>query len=356
MANRVIVSSGHKIFFEGDSFSQLNKFLGKRKYTSYYILCDGNTLHFCLPKLILGCPKLSEAEIIELESGELSKNLEVCAHIWQTLIENQADRNSLLINLGGGVVSDIGGFVASVYKRGIDFINIPTTLLAMADASVGGKNGVDFLSLKNIIGTFSPPSNVYIHHSFLETLPNNHYKNGMAEIFKIALVSDNVFWSELQNEKITSNSRFCISKSVELKNKIVLADLYDKGQRQILNFGHTIGHAIESYFLGSPKFLLHGEAIVKGMIIESHISFQKKLISKKVLNDVVKSLVNYFQAELINFEAKTLLKLMLNDKKASDQQLKFCLLSGIGKAKIDVKVNESEILKAIDFYRDLHHA
>lgn len=347
----VIKSLGYNITIGKDALRSLSVFLKKTNFSSCFIICDENTIQFCLPKLITTCPILKDAEIIELESGEASKSLEFSAHIWQTLIENNADKNSLIINLGGGVVSDLGGFCASTYKRGIDFINVPTSLLAMADASVGGKTGIDFAGLKNSIGTFAQPKAVFVDPEFLKTLPARHYKNGLAEIFKMALISDKKFWEELKNLKPDHKAEQLVTKSITLKNKIVVKDPLDKGTRKILNFGHTIGHAIESLLLGTNEELLHGEAIVIGMLTESHIAFQKKFITKKELDEITFTLKKVFEPKKIgqlNYSA--IFALLKNDKKTSKNKLKFSLIHKTGTCKFDVEVNESQIKKAIDLY------
>ncbi|MEO6302998.1 MAG: 3-dehydroquinate synthase, partial [Bacteroidia bacterium] len=350
----VIKSIGYNITIGKNALKALSSFLKKAHYSSHIIICDENTIQFCLPTLIMSCPLLKDAEIIELESGEASKSLEFSAHIWQTLIENKADKNSLIINLGGGVVSDLGGFCASTYKRGIDFINIPTSLLAMADASVGGKTGIDFAGLKNSIGTFSQPRAVFIDPGFLKTLPKRHFQNGLAEIFKIALISDKKFWGELKTLDLEKKTEQIISKSVVLKNNIVLKDPFDKGTRKILNFGHSIGHAIESLLLGSGNELLHGEAIVIGMIIESHISFQKKLISKKELDELTSVLKHTFNAQQIHLlDQISILELLKNDKKNLKNKFKFALVSKIGSCKFDIEVTEVQIKKAFEFYNTI---
>ncbi|MBL7919739.1 MAG: 3-dehydroquinate synthase [Bacteroidia bacterium] len=346
----VIKSLGYNITIGKDALKKLSAFLKSAKYSSHFIICDENTIQFCLPTLIMTCPSLQEAEIIELESGEESKSLDFSAHIWQTLIENKADKNSLIINLGGGVVSDLGGFCASTYKRGIDFINIPTSLLAMADASVGGKTGIDFAGLKNSIGTFAQPKAVFVYPDFLKTLPQRHYKNGLAEVFKIALISDKAFWGVLRNLRPDHNSEQLLTKSITLKNKIVLKDPFDKGTRKILNFGHTIGHAIESLLLGTPNELLHGEAIVIGMLVETHIAFQKKLISKKELEEVTSTLKKTFETTKIELALGTVLELLKNDKKTSKNKFRFALINKIGTAKFDVEVNDTHVKKAFDHY------
>ncbi|HOZ88147.1 MAG TPA: 3-dehydroquinate synthase family protein, partial [Bacteroidia bacterium] len=194
----LIKSGGYQITIGKKALNGLSAFLAKNRYSSFYILCDENTLQCCLPTLVISCKALAQAQVIEIESGESSKSMEFCAQVLQTLAENGADKKALLINLGGGVVSDLGGFSASVYKRGIHFINIPTTLLAMADASVGGKTGIDFAGVKNLVGTFAQPRAVFIYPDFLKTLPQRHVVNGFAEIYKIALVSDSKFWNELK--------------------------------------------------------------------------------------------------------------------------------------------------------------
>jgi 3-dehydroquinate synthase len=346
-----IKSNGYTIEIGTRIFESINSFLTKKKYSQHIIICDSNTLHHCLSKLILNCKQLVDAEIIELELGEETKSIEISTHIWQTLIENKADKQSLIINLGGGVVSDIGGFCASTYKRGIDFINIPTSLLAMADASVGGKTGIDFNGLKNSIGTFAQPQAVFINPDFLKTLPKRHFKNGLAEIFKIALISDKKFWVELNTINLEKYAEKLIVKSVELKNKLVTKDPFDKTVRKTLNFGHSIGHAIEALSLNATDTLLHGEAIVIGMMIESHIAFQKKLIAKKELDEVFSVLKNMFEPIHINqLNLASILELLKNDKKNSNNKFRFALINNIGSCAFDLDVTELQIKKAIEYY------
>lgn len=347
----VIKSISYNVIIGKEAFKTLASFLTKNKYSSYFIICDENTFENCLPQLISTCSKLRDAHIIELEGGEASKSIEFSAHIWQTLVENKADKDSLIINLGGGVVSDLGGFCASTYKRGIDFINIPTTLLAMADASVGGKTGIDFCGLKNSIGTFAQPKGVFINPQFLETLSIRHFENGLAEILKMALICDKKFWNELKVLNVDNNKEQIISKSVALKNKIVLKDPFDKGIRKTLNFGHTVGHAIESMLLGTPKELLHGEAIVIGMLIESHLAFQKKLLAKTELDEIIVTLKQVFHPSKINdLNVNSMAELMKNDKKSIKNKFQFALIHKIGSCKFNIDVNETQIKKAIDFY------
>lgn len=347
-----VKSKGYIIHIGKNVFKSLSTFLNKNNYSSYFIVCDENTLMHCLPTLITSCPELSTAEIIEIESGESSKSLEFSVNIWQTLLENEADKKTLLLNLGGGVVSDLGGFTASVYKRGVDFIHLPTSLLAMADASVGGKTGIDFNHIKNVIGTFTQPKAVFIYPPFLDTLPAKHFQNGLAEVYKAALIGDKKLWQTL---KTIRKTELLIQRSIELKNKIVLKDPFDKGIRNILNFGHTFGHALESLLLGTPHELLHGEAIVAGMIMESHLAFQKKLLSKEDFFEIVGVLSSHFKINALNhLSFEEVSRLLKNDKKTSHNTLHFSLLSGIGSCKHGIKATDVQIKKAFGYYLTLH--
>lgn len=348
----MIKSIGYSIYTGKTVFKDLNAFLKKQKYSSYFILCDENTLKNCLPVLITQCKELKDAEIFEIESGENSKSLQLCSQLWETLLSYNADKNSLLINLGGGVISDLGGFIASVYKRGIDFINIPTSLLAMADASVGGKTGIDFAGLKNTIGTITQPKGVFVHEGFLDTLPERHFANGMAEIHKMALISDKTFWKKLKSEKNFNPAS--IIKSVALKNNIVKKDPHDKGIRKALNFGHTIGHAIESVLLASEVDVLHGEAVLIGMICESKISLDKKLISKNEFNEIIETLIQKFSfSPLPALLFGEMVKATINDKKNNKLEIQCALLNRIGKHKINVAVTPNQILDALEYYNSI---
>jgi 3-dehydroquinate synthase len=352
MADMIIATKNYDIVCGKEWSRKLNALLQKKKFSSFFILCDENTFRLCLPQLITQCAGLSKAEIIEIEPGEGSKGVEVAVNIWQTLSENEADRHSLLINLGGGVVTDLGGFCASVYKRGISFVNIPTTLLAMADASVGSKTGVDFAGIKNLLGTFKSPEGVFINPEFLETLPLRHHKNGLAEIFKIALVSDKRFWASLQRSNGKHVRQVIIEHSIILKKKIVQKDPLDQGPRKVLNFGHSIGHAIESAAMDTGSDLLHGEAVLIGIVVEAHIAFQKKLITKKTLQEIIETLRPLMEGiDIPAIDTITLIELIRNDKKAADGKLFFALINGIGSCKPQVEVTPKQITSAIEFYK-----
>ncbi len=349
-----IASIGYKIEIGKTSLHSLSAVLKKQKHSQYFILCDENTLKHCLPVLISKCKTLNKAEIIEIESGESSKNIVVCSQIWQTLIDFNADKNSLIINLGGGVVSDLGGFIAATYKRGIDFINIPTSLLAMADAGVGGKTGIDFAGVKNSIGTITQPHGVFVYPDFLKTLSQKHFNNGLAEIYKIALVSDKTFWKKLSAQNEFKNSEEIIQKSIHLKNTIVKKDPYEKNIRKALNFGHTIGHAIEAVLLGTKHELLHGEAILVGIICESMISARKKLISKIECLNILNIILDRFTfSPILPAFFNPILNAVQNDKKNNKGNINCVLLNGIGKYKINVDVSAKQIEESLEFYNSI---
>ena len=350
----IISSTSYSVHLGKSAFTAVNQYLRKQKPSSVFILCDENTLQHCLPILIRACPLLAEAEIIEIEAGEQSKSLDISALIWQTLIENGADRQSLLVNLGGGVVSDLGAFCASIYKRGIPYITIPTSLLAMVDASVGSKTGIDFMELKNILGTFAPPKGVFIFPDFLQTLPDREKKNGLAEVYKMALVQSASLWKQLRQLNTLNIPESIIAKSITLKNNVVKKDPFDQHLRQTLNFGHSIGHAIESVYLRTQQPLLHGEAVVCGMIMESHLAWQQKRLSKSQLDEIAQTLFTQFQPrDLSALNLKEMLMALGHDKKNTTRQFRFSLLEGIGKCGYQQKVSEKQIEKALVYYHTL---
>jgi 3-dehydroquinate synthase len=351
---KTLKSIGYSIELGSDALAQLNQFLKNEAYSSYFIICDENTLTHCLPALLSSCKVLKDAEVIEVESGEASKDIEIASHIWQTLIELKADKQALIINLGGGVVSDLGGFLASVYKRGIDFINIPTSLLAMADASIGGKTGIDLGAVKNVIGTITQPKGVFINFDFLNSLPERHVNNGLAEVYKMALISDALFWKKLSSKTKNNDLENVITKSITLKNTIVKKDPLEKNSRKALNFGHTIGHAIESVLLGTECELLHGEAIVIGMITEAWLSNKKKLLTKTELQNIVSVLKAKFNPQTIHLSyMDSIVEIALNDKKNSKNEIRCVLLNGVGDYKIDMAITPVQIKKALEYYNSV---
>ena len=296
-------------------------------YSKVAILVDENTKRDCLFKL----PQIENALIIEIKSGEEYKNISTCNFIWEQLTINNFDRNALLINLGGGVIGDMGGFCAATYKRGLEFIHIPTTLLAMVDASVGGKLGIDFKGFKNQIGLFNNPKAVFISSEFLETLEESELKSGFAEVVKHALISDNSLWVKIKNTPFTDLDWEDITDtSVQIKNKIVLADPFEKGERKKLNFGHTFGHAIESYYLEKRTPISHGEAVFMGMILETKISDLSETDKNEIKNYVLSNFALPYTPK-----KSSLHKFLINDKKNQNGKINFTLLNGIGNCSLD---------------------
>lgn len=286
-------------------------------------------------------------ENIVIPMGEKNKNLETVSKIWKAMNDFGMDRKSLLINFGGGVVCDLGGFCASTYMRGIKFINIPTTLLAQVDASVGGKTGFDFNGVKNLVGTFAEPYQVIIDTSVLKTLPKREYISGLAEVIKYGIIYDKSFFDYLYDKKI--ENKYIIEKSCEIKTKVVESDFKDNGIRKILNFGHTIGHAVESLSLKTDNPLLHGEAVAVGIMGEAYIAWQIGYITQDELNLVKEILIKYELPIKYNQDVNEIYLILLKDKKNSFNKIKFVLPQRLGKCLFDVKVEESIIKEAIRF-------
>jgi 3-dehydroquinate synthase len=342
------------ITFGKSAFSKLPKQFSEKKYSRVFILVDNNTNKFCLSDFI-SITGFDKAEILIMEAGEENKNLQTCENLWKNLSNKGADRNSVLINLGGGVVTDLGGFVACTFKRGIDFYNIPTTLLAMVDASVGGKTGIDLGSLKNQIGVIEEPKQVIIDPIWLNTLPKNEIRSGYAEMLKHGIISSKKYWQTLKelSDLTFSTLKEFIKPSIEIKKEVVLKDPREKKLRKILNFGHTLGHAIESYFLINPNKnkLLHGEAIAIGMILESYLSIHCAGLNFEIARDIRTTfLKNFKKIELSIDDKKEIIKLLKHDKKNIGNKINFVLISSIGKPKIDVQVPEDLFEDAFNFY------
>lgn len=331
----------------------LNQHVDKKNYSKIFVLVDENTRKFCLPEFSKTFTGHID-EILEIKSGEEEKHIHTCLVLWEQLSQFDGDRKSLLINLGGGVLTDMGGFVASTFKRGIDFINVPTTLLSMVDASVGGKTGVDLGSLKNQIGVINQPQMVLVFPEFLKTLETRQVISGYAEMLKHGLIKDADYWEVLKNNGAFTDP-VNIQRSIALKNEVVMIDPTEQGLRKILNFGHTLGHAIESYCLENydKKTLLHGEAIAIGMILEAYLSHELQGLSRLSLNEIKDTFLNYF--ERVNFnehDIDAIMKLLKYDKKNSHGDINFVLLHSIGNAVTDIKVPENLILKAFAYYMD----
>lgn len=331
----------------------LNQHIAKKNYSKIFVLVDTNTKKHCLP-LFKKMTDFNIDSVFEIEPGEENKHIHTCLQVWELLSNFDGDRKSLLINLGGGVLTDLGGFVASTFKRGIDFINIPTTLLSMVDASVGGKTGVDLGSLKNQIGVINQPQLVLVFPEFLKTLESRQVISGYAEMLKHGLIKDAAYWNSLKEENAFTDAS-TIQKSIAIKNEVVLQDPTEMGLRKILNFGHTLGHAIESYCLDNPnkKTLLHGEAIAVGMILEGYLSHELTGLSKLSLDEMKATFLDYFEKVLFDEnDMDAVLKLLKYDKKNSHGDVNFVLLRSIGEAVTDVKVPDGLFQKAFAYYLD----
>ncbi|SFH87078.1 3-dehydroquinate synthase [Halpernia frigidisoli] len=339
-----------------DDFSALNEFLTELKPSQLIILADENTHEYCLPQLLVNLETEIPFEIIEIEAGEDLKTIETATHLWEILAEFKTDRNALVINLGGGVITDVGGFVASTYKRGIKFINIPTTLLGMCDASIGGKTGIDHAFLKNIIGTFSQPEKIFFYPKFLKTLPFEELRSGFAEMLKHGLIADEKHWKDLISvtELSADHLEMHINKSMQIKQNVVDIDFKEQNVRKTLNFGHTFGHAFESLFLKKENAIPHGEAVAMGMICETYLSFLQKYISAETSDQIIAALQFYFPyQDISHFSNEEITLLMLNDKKNDSGKIKFSLLETVGKGNFDIEVSEENVIKTLDFYRKL---
>lgn len=349
-----IEANGYSIYFNEQGYEELNKTLIENNYSSLFILVDEHTNDYCLPKLLPNLAVEIPIEIIEIEAGEEMKNISTCVEVWSILSELGADRKSLIINLGGGVITDIGGFIACTFKRGIDFINVPTTLLGMVDASIGGKNGVDLGNLKNQIGVISVPKMLLIDTDFLDTLSQKEMRSGLAEMLKHGLIYDKNYWKQFLDLSEIDFTDFdaLIYRSIEIKNEIVKQDPTENGIRKVLNFGHTLGHAIESHFLDSETPLLHGEAIAIGMILESYISKEKGLISNEEFKQIKNIITGIYSHHNMNEnDLLSIQNLLIHDKKNEYGKVQFALIDGIGKTIINQSVDNELIIKSFEDYK-----
>lgn len=353
---QAIQANNYPIHFNEKGYEELNSYLNDNKYSKLFIIVDNNTNTFCLSKFLPFLATELTIEIVEFEAGEPNKNIETCVQLWNVLTELGADRKSLVINVGGGVVTDLGGFVASTFKRGMDFIHVPTTLLSMVDASVGGKTGVDLGNLKNQIGVINVPKMVLIDTQYLETLSKEEMRSGLAEMLKHGLIYDKAYWEQFLDLKAIDFADFdaLIYRSVEIKNEIVMEDPTEKNIRKALNFGHTLGHAIESYFLENEnkKSLLHGEAIAIGMILESYISLEKNLVTTEEYNQIKTTIKSIYDDVVFNEnDIEPIMELLIHDKKNEYGNIQFALIDGIGKIKINQSVENELILRAFQDYK-----
>ena len=351
---KVLNLSDYKIYL-GDIWTEVNTFLSENTFSKIAVIVDENTAKNCLPILKTNVVDHS-FNLIEISSGEKNKTITTCESIWQRMMEHSLDRHSLVINLGGGVIGDMGGFCAATFKRGMTFVQIPTTLLAQVDASIGGKLGIDFNEVKNAIGLFQNPKAVFIDPVFLKTLPYKELRSGFAEIIKHGLIADVKLWNDIVavEDIYGFEMEDLIYRSLLVKQSIVEQDPFEKGIRKVLNFGHTIGHALESVALNSNKPLLHGEAIAIGMLCEAWLSQKENDLSAtdlKAIGDYVLGL--YGKRILSEADFPQYLDIMSQDKKNQGKTINFTYIKALGASIFDCTSTEDSILDSLRYYNSL---
>ncbi len=347
------------LIFSEDLQRDLQSEIDSARPDRLFVLTDENTRRLCWP-LVEGFPVFSDARLIEIPQGDANKNLDCLAMVWEALQRGGGTRHSLLVNLGGGMVCDLSGFAASTFKRGIRFVNIPTTLLAMVDASVGGKTGVNFGGLKNEIGTFSEPQAVVIDTKFLETLDRENLLSGYAEMLKHSLLDTVEHWAEVLQYTIHNLQFTTIQQSIAVKQRIVASDPHEKGLRKALNLGHTFGHAFESFSIQHPTPntqhptpILHGHAVAFGLICELYLSVVKCGFPTEKMRQTVQFVrENYGSLPITCDDYPELIRLMQHDKKNIADTIRFTLLADIGDIRLDQTASHEEIKEALDFLRE----
>ncbi|MBF25315.1 MAG: 3-dehydroquinate synthase [Flavobacteriales bacterium] len=346
--------NGSDIFIGYDVASRIDLFIKKQAITHIYIFVDANTEKYCLKSILNSSIYLKKNQVIKLPVGEYTKSLQVFEKICTKLLSKGIDRNSLIINIGGGVILDFGGFLSSVLQRGIKFINIPTTLLAQVDASIGGKVALNLSDYKNQIGLFCNPQMTLIDPSYLLTLSKNDFLSAQAEIFKYGLIEDRNLWNKLIKCNFFNQDHLLdiITECVKIKIKIVQSDYLDWNQRRKLNFGHTIAHAVESLFFELNQPITHGFAVFIGLICESYISYKKYKFSKHQFLNIIKEIQKVWLPIKLDAQYDNLiLKYLKVDKKNADYKFNFTLITEIGSAIVNCPVSTNDILLSLDYYR-----
>ena len=347
MKQRVIISRHLK--------TELAKAIAECEHDRIFILVDETTNKLCWT-LVKDYLCLKDAQTIVIGATDRRKNLDTLVHVWESLQQGKATRHSLLINLGGGMVTDLGGFAASTYKRGINFINVPTTLLAMVDASVGGKTGINFGGLKNEIGVFNDAEFVLLDTNWLQTLDEENIRSGYAEMLKHGLIADETMWAELINFNLAQPNLYqlasMLNKSVRIKERIVAEDPHEKGIRKALNLGHTFGHAFESWAMKRQP-VLHGYAVAFGLIAELYLATTRTDFPTERMRQTVNFIRAYYGSLPITCnDYPELIELMHHDKKNRGNEINVTLLGGIGDIRIDQTITEEDIKEALDFFRE----
>ena len=345
-----------KVVISGNLERDLVNAISECEHDRIFVLTDETTQQLCWPK-IKNFKALKNSTPIIIKATDTHKNLDTLSQVWQALSNGGATRHSLMINLGGGMVTDLGGFAASTFKRGIDFINIPTTLLAMVDASVGGKTGINFGGLKNEIGVFSDSRFVIINTQFLDTLDHDNICSGYAEMLKHGLISDERTWAELVTFNLDtpdlSQLQRMVAESIKVKERIVETDPHEHGIRKALNLGHTMGHAFESFAMRRGTPILHGYAVAYGLISELYMSARKTAFPTDRMHQTVRFIrENYGTFNITCDDYPTLIELMHHDKKNTSGIINFTLLGNVGDIRINQTATEEEIKEALDFFRE----
>ena len=337
--------------FNQQGYQHLIDYIQTLKPSQIVVITDEHTQLYCLPQL-----KRMKFTNVNIPVGDHYKNMDTLQYIWNRFFEIGLDRNSLVLNLGGGVVTDMGGFAASTYKRGVKFIHIPTSLLGMVDAAIGGKTGINYQNAKNQLGTIVPPEFTWIHIDFLKTLPQDELLSGYAEMLKHGLIADVHYWDALINFDLGTNHQELddlIRKSVSIKSEIVAQDPNEKGLRKVLNFGHTLGHAIESYMNYTlKKPFSHGKSVAIGMILSTYLSTIYTGFNRKIAQSIKKEILKKFP--VTNWNTKdidAMIELLKYDKKNVSGVAQFVLLSDIGQPEIDIAVDNAHIKEAFAYYR-----
>ena len=344
----------NSVFIGPEALLALAELLGRPAVSRVFVLTDSNTSRLCLPLLETHLP--AGYHLIEIPAGEEYKTLTSCETVWCQLTEQRADRHAVLVNLGGGVVTDLGGFAAALYKRGIRFAQVPTTLLAQVDASVGGKTGIDFQGFKNQLGVFQAPAAVFIEPQFLQKLDPRQLKSGYAEVLKHWLIADAAAFEQHRRLGwLTDDWTPIIRESVALKQRIVAQDPLEAGPRKLLNFGHTVGHALESYLLTQPgREALHGEAVAAGLVCESWLSVQRGLLSAEELDKIETFVFSVFdKLSFVSLETEAIAEFTLQDKKNAGTTINCTLLNGIGNGVYDQPVTLAEVAESLRYYHRL---
>jgi len=351
------IDAPYPVFTGSEAYTWLQKWMENESFDRCFVLTDSSVSEHCLPIFLERLTFSQPIHPIVVPTGESHKSLATAEEVWKSLMEHRASRRSLLVALGGGMVTDLAGFIASTFKRGMPLVSVPTTLLAQVDAAFGGKTGIDFNGVKNAIGTFYNPSAVLIDPVYLKTLSQREVRSGWAEMIKYGWVADAALWREFREHSLMDLSRLesWIYRCIAIKNEIVSEDPTETGRRKCLNFGHTIGHALEAWALETEmEAILHGEAIAAGMIIEAYLSTRYAGLPEQELMDLIELLEPYYppipiEPSLYN----QLLELMEQDKKNAYGELRFTLIPALGSCIYNEVVPPHDVIEALEFYRGL---